>query len=217
MRRNTGKMPTGLHVLALVLAMAGAAEAGPPLICHPFETGSSALLPWSAGEGWNTPDRTYDVEHLVADTTRLLGSEAPVLARMENLRRATIYASRDPRVAAELLAAVLGRALTSAAQDRREPLAWFDAGYLIESYRQASAAFKRDLLSGTRPGALATGRGLTLDGYPFVRKALEQAGASPEMEFAASLIQSGPRAAEHRRRAQAAAPAGSLLARNMAQ
>ena len=101
----------------------GVAEAGPPLICHAFDAGKAPLLPWTPGDGWNTPDRAYDVQRLTADTMRLLSPEAPVLARMENLRRATIYAAKDRRVAAELLAAVLGRALTTAATDSREPLA----------------------------------------------------------------------------------------------
>jgi hypothetical protein len=36
------------------------------------------------------------------------------------------------------------------------------------------------------------------------------------MEFAASLMKDGPVSAEHRRRALTGAPAGSLLAKNLA-
>ena len=44
--------------VGLVVALAVAAEAGPPLICHPFTTGPAKLLPWeTAASGWNTPDR----------------------------------------------------------------------------------------------------------------------------------------------------------------
>jgi hypothetical protein len=50
-----------------------------------------------------------------------------------------------------------------------------------------------------------------------VLKALELAGSSPEMEFAASLMKGGPISAEHRRRATSGAKAGSPLAKNLAQ
>jgi hypothetical protein len=160
------------------------------------------VLPWSTGLGWNTPDRSYDVQQLTADTLRLLSLEAPVLARMENMRRATIYAAQDTRVAAELLAAVLSRT----AKSPNDPLAWFDAGYLIESYRQAGGMFRGDMLAG-----------VDRDGYSFVRKAIARAGASPEMEFAASLMKQGGASAEHRRKAVAGAAPGSLLAKNLSQ
>jgi hypothetical protein len=200
--------------VAVLVTLSRAVEAGPPLICHPFETGAAPLLPWSTGTGWNTPDRSYDVQRLASDTLRLLTPEAPVLARMENLRRATIYASRDRRVAAELLAAVLGRALGAAAEGGRDPLAWFDAGYLIESYRQAEPVFHRDALSSVERASAAGPGGLS--GYRLVVKAMERAGSSPEMEYAASLME-GPASAEHRRRATSGAKAGSPLARNLSR
>jgi hypothetical protein len=200
-----------------ILAGAGMAEAGPPLICHPFDAGNASLLPWASGQGWNTPDRSYDVQRLTADTMRLLSREMPVLARMENLRRATIYAAQDKRVAAELLTAVLGQALTAAAKGPGDPLGWFDAGYLIESYRQASHIYKWDMLAGAERVAWNLRSEPGLDGYSFVRKALQLAGTHPEMEFAASLMKEGPTSAEHRRRAVSGAPAGSLLAKNLAK
>jgi hypothetical protein len=198
-----------------LLAVAAAAEAGPPLICHAFDAGSSALLPWGQGQGWDTPDRSYDVHRLPADTVRLLTADAPILARMENLRRATIYAARDRQVAAELMTALMKRA--EAGGGSRDALAWFDAGYLVESYRQASHIYKWDMLSQaerakwelrTEPDGI--------DGYALVKKAIALKGTSPEMEFAASLMKEGPVAAEHRRRAVAGASPGSLLAKNLA-
>jgi hypothetical protein len=203
--------------LGVLMAVSHAVEAGPPLICHPFEAGAAPLLPWSTGTGWNTPDRSYEVQRLTADTLRLLSPDAPVLARMENLRRATIYAARDRRVAAELLAAVLGRALGAAADGGRDPLAWFDAGYLIESYRQADAAFHRDGRSPVEHAALAATGPAGPSGYRLVLKAMELGGPSPEMEFAASLMKDGPASEEHRRRAASGAKAGSLLERNLAR
>jgi hypothetical protein len=202
--------------LALLLCGARAALAGPPLLCHPFDAGKAALLPWGSGQSWNAPAGSYDVQRLTADTMRLLTADTPVLARMENLRRATIYASRDPRVAAELLSAVLGRALTAASSGAGGQLAWFDAGYLVETYRQASHVFKWDMLSTAERSTWALRDEPALDGYAFVRKAL-QMGSVPEMEFAASLMTEGPAGSEHRRRAAAGAQAGSLLARNLAK
>jgi hypothetical protein len=203
--------------LAALLVFAHSALAGPPLICHQFDAGKAQLLPWASnGKNWNTPDRSYDTKNLVADTLRLLSPDAPILARMENMRRATIYASQDERIAAELLRAVVARAQTDAGQGR-EPLAWFDAGYLIESYRQASHIYKWDMLEPAQRSAwkMRSEPG-GVDGYAMVTKALRLTGSNAEMEFAASLMKDGATSAEHRRRATAGAPAGSLLAKNLA-
>src|SRR5262245_29123550 len=107
-----------------ILGVAAIAEAGPPLICHQFDAGSARLLPWAAnGSGWNSPDPGYDISRLTADTLALLTPEAPVLARMEIMRRATIYAGKDERAAAELLTAIMARAQRDTARGR-DPLAW---------------------------------------------------------------------------------------------
>lgn len=214
---NSRRFAAGFIVLACaVTLLPRQAFAGPPLVCHPFQTGSAALLPWGPGPGWNTPARGYDVERLTADTLGLLTPEAPVLARMENMRRAVLYASRDRRVAGELLAAVFSRALTAAAEGRADRLAWFDAGYLVETFRHARHAFEWNMLS---PAERATWRlGATpddLDGYAMVRKALTLGPPSPDMEFAASLMTQGEVSRAHSGRARAAAPEGSLLARNL--
>jgi hypothetical protein len=199
---------------AVLLSLPRVAEAGPPLLCHPFDAGSSPTLPWGRGESWNSPDRSYDVQRLTADTLRLLTPEAPILARMENLRRATVYASQDRRVADELMKAVLARA-TGVAASAANRLAFFDAGYLIESYRQASHIYQWNMLSGAEQSSWAIRQEPAgLDGYAMVKKALE-AGANPEMEFAASLMKEGAASADHRRRAEAGAPTGSLLAKNL--
>jgi hypothetical protein len=195
--------------VVMLLGSAGPALAGPPLICHPFDTGAAQLLPWGQGTGWNTPDTKYDLRRLTADTTRLLSSDAPVLARMENMRRATIYAMKDSAVAQQLLAAVMGRALTPSGG--REPNAWFDAGYLIESYRQAVTLRAS---SGDRAAWAATDETMRTDGYGFVKKALTLT-PNADMEFAASLMTQGATASAHRARAAAAATRGSLLAQNL--
>jgi hypothetical protein len=208
-RRQTARTTVAV---AFIVALAATAQAGPPLICHPFDVGTAKLLPWDAtAKSWNAPDPSYDVRNLTADTLRLLSPDAPVVLRMETLRRAAIYAARDQRSAADLLRAVMARAETDAGK-ARDPLAWFDAGYLVESYKQVSSAFNRNALDvGKLPGELSS-----VDGYGMVKKAMLLSGSNPEMEFAASLMTRGDASADHRRRAVAGAPAGSLLAKNLA-
>jgi hypothetical protein len=202
-----------LTAAALVVTIAAVAEAGPPLICHPFETGPASLLPWGTGSGWNTPSPSYDARRVTADTLELLTPDAPVLARMENLRRATIYASQNRDVAFELLTAVLGRALSAQASGSRDALPLFDAAYVIEAFRQAGGIHKwRRARAGEQ--WLSTELG-TLSGYPFMQRALALAGNNAEMEFAASLMQQGATAEAHKRRAVAGAARGSLLAKNL--
>lgn len=185
-----------LLAAALVIALPSIAQAGPPLICHPFQTAGAALLPWGTGPGWNTPDHGYDVQRLTEDTLRLLAADIPVLDRMEVMRRAVIYAARDARVADQLLAAVVDRA-TGAGQATRHGL--FDAGYLIESYKQASFLHRRSMT--------------TADGYALVKRAIAMGNDNAEMEFAAALMTSGSTSAAHLQRARASAQ--PLLARNI--
>jgi hypothetical protein len=195
-------------VVAAVLFVSPAI-AGPPLICHPFVTESGKLIAWGNGNGWNAPDHSYDIKKLVADTTATLTPDAPVLTRMENLRRATIYAMRDAAVADQLLKALLNRALSTT----NDGSAWFDAGYLVEAYRQGE-----HLRADRRNAAAwrAVDETIRVDGYGFVKKAIAMVGPSAEMEFAASLMTQGAVADAHRARAAKAGP-GSLVARNIAK
>ncbi len=218
MLKGIDRVFTFAATAALCVVLSGTAEAGPPLICHPYDVGSAATLPWGPATGWNSPDTSYDLQKLTPDTLRLLAPGTPVLTRMEVMRRATIYASKDRKVAGALLKAVLDRAKATPATSR-DPLPWFDAGYLIESYRQMpdSGPVGWHMLTGAEQ-LYADFRNdpRAVDGYGFVRKALQLAGSNPEMEFAASLMQQGAVAAQHRQRATAGAPAGSLLAKNLA-
>ena len=133
--------------LAATLLIAQDANAGPPLICHPFTTDDAPSLPWTSERTWRATEPHYDVGRLTADTLALLGPATPVIARMETLRRATIYAATSPQAAAELLNAMLQRAKTPARDPEVAALVEFDAGYLIESYRQQSEIDKTDMLA----------------------------------------------------------------------
>jgi len=207
-RRQTARTTV---TVSFIVALAATAQAGPPLICHPFDVGTAKLLPWDAtAKSWNAPDPSYDVKNLTADTLRLLTPDMPVVLRMETMRRAAIYASRDQRSAAELLRAVMAKVETDAGKGR-DPLAWFDGGYLVESYKQISDAVNRNTAAGKLPADLSS-----VDGYAMVKKALLLSGSNPEMEFAASLMTRGTTSADHRSRAAAGAASGSLLAKNLA-
>lgn len=183
---------------AALVAVPSLTEAGPPLLCHPFQTSGGELLPWGGGPQWHSPDPKYNVEQLTSDLLRLLTPETPPLTRMENMRRAVIYAAQDPDEADELLRTFLERA-TSASGEPAEAAALFDAGYLIETYKQASHRHRR--------------AGPDVDGYALVQRALALSARSPEMEFAASLMTTGAQADAHLRRARAGM--SPLLARNI--
>ena len=204
------KLTRPLIALAAVVFFASPVLAGPPLICHPFEVEGGKLIAWGTGPGWNTPDRSYDIKRLVADTTAVLTADAPILTRMENMRRATIYAMRDPVIAHDLLKAVTGRALATSTNGG----AWFDAGYLIESYRQA-VAIRENRKPELRAWA-AVDETIRVDGYNWVKKAMAMSAPSAEMEFAASLMTERSIASAHRAKAISGAPKGSVLARNLA-
>lgn len=209
-------VPAGL-VLAAVLAGAGRAHAGSPLICHPFDIGTAASLPWGQGSGWDAALRSYDTSRLTQDVLRILTPETPVLVRMETMRRATIYAARDREAGGALLAALLGRAVDASGTARSDVLSLFDAGYLVETYRQASFLARWNMLAA-RPQSEFTMKAEPggLDGYAWVTRALSVRGPNAEMEFAASLMRAGDTSREHLRRATAAAPQGSPLARLLA-
>ena len=200
-----------LVAIAAVVFFATPALAGPPLICHPFEVEGGKLIAWGTGSGWNTPDRSYDIKKLVADTNAVLTADSPILTRMENMRRATIYAMRDPQIAQALLKSVTTRALGTST----DSLAWFDAGYLIESYKQAVAI--RDKGNAELRAWAEVDETIKVDGYNWVKKAMSMAASpSAEMEFAASLMTQGSLATAHRAKAIAAAPKNSVLSRNLA-
>jgi hypothetical protein len=198
-----------LVVSAAFFTLVANLEAGPPLLCHPFEIGDAKSLPWAGGQDWNSPLTDYEIGNLVQDSIALLSSDAPVIVRMETLRRAAIYGTKDERVARELLLRLMARALNSDASGKSEALAWFDAGYLVETYKQAKWMFekqasrlsKKDLTEG-------------MNGYAWVTKAIQSGGDDAAMEFAASLMK-GDWPNEHFQRAVAGAAEGSLLARNL--
>ncbi len=206
-----------IAVFAAVVGLPLAAQAGPPLICHPFDIGGAKSLPWMGGDrqsgrDWRGVDPNYDLGLLVEDTLALLTPETPVIVRMETLRRAAVYSVwamrdlevrfpvKDDKTARKLLARLLARSHDAEAKGRPDALALFDAGYLAECYKQA-------------------GLENVLDGYSLVQKAIGHRADDPEMELAAALItMEGSRkdVQGHAQKARAGAKTDSLLAKNLA-
>jgi hypothetical protein len=202
------------------------AIAGPPLICHTIEIGDAKSLPWRERADWRAVRPDYDLNRLVDDTLALLTPETPVLARMETLRRATIYAvwakndrevglqSKNAKVADDLLARLMARVRESVGNSPSFTHALFDAGYLTACYQQAG--YQSNNKSADNSGYAMVRK--SLEGYAMVRKASVHRGGTPEMEFAAALITSSPQQSTHRlhlQKAIASAREDSLLARNL--
>ena len=203
-------------LVAAVLCFANVAQAGPPLICHTIEIGQAKSLPWIS-HNWNlSGGENYDTKNLVRDTLEILGPDAPVLVRMETLRRATLYARKDPSAAKELLARLHARATSAESSGHADALAWFDVGYLTETYKQWIGRNLPHMTDGMR---MDSNPAAGVDGYALVKKAIALRGSDPQMEFAAAMITlSGPQD-EHRQHALKAisgAKTDSLLAQNLA-
>src|SRR5437899_4390791 len=181
-------------LIAALLCLAPVAHAGPPLICHTIEIGQAKSLPW-VSHSWNlSGGETYDTKNLVRDTLEILAPDTPVLVRMETLRRATLYARKDPVAAKELHARLQARAATAVFSGHPDALAWFDIGYLAETYKQWIGQNLPHMTDGMRidPNPAAG-----VDGYAMVKKAIALRKADlhgdSQMEFAAALITlSGP-------------------------
>ncbi len=95
-------------LLALFL-FTNSALAGPPLICHSFDIGDAKSIPWISHD-WNlNGSESYNTKALAADTIAILDSDSVVLVHMETLRRATLYARKDPVAAKELLTKLVAR------------------------------------------------------------------------------------------------------------
>lgn len=180
------------------------AIAGPPLICHPFSIGNETSLPQgSHTKDWNNPDLKYDTRMLTSDTLKLLDSGKPVLTRMETLRRAAVYASRNQQAGLELASQLMARAVSSELKGQSDGLALFDAGYFVESLKQIAHISKANPFPG-------------VNGYEWVKRSLPGIKDKVSAEFALGLMKTdSPWPNEHIRRAVAGAQEGTLLAENI--
>jgi hypothetical protein len=180
-----------------------------PLVKWALEIGDARSLPWGTPRSWDALAPGYDLQTVPADVLTLLTPDAPVLARMETIRRATAYSRKDPRIAYQVLAALSGRVRDADAAGKPDALACFDLGYAFEAARQA-AWLKQDVLPD-------------LNGYSLVTRAIRMVGNSDrrvlELEFAAGLILLEPKGQHpyypHFKTAVRGAGEGSLLEKNL--
>jgi len=202
-RKNILKMAVSLAVLALFVPTV---QAGPELICWPFEIGGAKSLPWG-GSGWHATRADYDLSRLTADTLALLGRDVPVLVRMETLRRAAIYAKQNRQAAKELLLRLEARAETAAKSQQGDVLALFDYGYFAEAYKQAMYEERGSQLAAD------------VRGFDWVARALESRSGDAQLEFGAALVarvsKLREQASAHAGRAVAGAEKDALLAQNL--
>jgi hypothetical protein len=209
--RASRSLLIGTLALVAVAVSARVALAGPPLICHPFSIGTAQSLAWTTQPGWRGDVAGYDVNRLADETLALLTPSTPVIVRMETLRRAAIYARRDEKVADQVLTRLVDRTHKSESGARAEALAWFDAGYFVETFRQAVP------LEQDRRAALDA-LVAKVDGYAMVQKALTLRGTDPAMEFAAAIITLDHNRADqpaHAAKARDGAKQDALLAQNI--
>jgi hypothetical protein len=218
MFRHPLRASVAATALLVGLAAARPALAGPPLLCHPFNIESARSLPWDGTGGWFQWRADYDLKNLAADTDALLTRSTPVIVRMETLRRAAIYASRDRNVAGQLLASLAERVKVAGQPPRARSLALLDLAYLTEALReitymdgkpefQGSAQMIRALLGDA-------------DGYALAKSSLAAQPNDPALEFAVALIAADRDRAgyeEHAARARAGAKGDHLLSLNIGQ
>jgi hypothetical protein len=194
----------GIIAAGLLGLLAAPAVAGPPLICFPAYHGNAPSLPWQNGG----PAKSQDRSKLVADTMKLLQKESSALARMETIRRATLYVNEDKPLAEALFGAVAGAALDAEA-NLKGPAearadAWFNAGYLAACYGQMGIGEPRGKLDG-HPG------------LAWLRRAIDLSPENAEMNFGAALaaLDGDGTHKPYLKRAVAGATPGSDLARSI--
>jgi hypothetical protein len=160
-----------IWTLILLLAITAVpAVAGPPLICHSIDIGSHRSLPWIATDRWNGADPTYNVVRLIDDVLDILAPDAPVQVRMETLRRAAIYSAREEGLSDRLTVRLVARAMDAQAASAPNPSAWFDAGYFVETLRDAAKIYPK--LQGSERDAWMIRTDPQIDGLAWIRTAL---------------------------------------------
>jgi len=210
----------GLTLLAMV-SIARPALAGPPLLCHPFDIGAAKSLPWSGASSWFDGQPGYDLQQLADDTEALLTPSTPIIVRMETLRRAAIYASRDPRVAKRLFLTINDRVRAAAAsRGKTDPLTLFDAGYLTETFREIGRLGRSSFFAANMNADAMEALVKDVDGYALVQKSLALRANDASIELASALIAASTpdrkgQYAQHAEKARSGAKQDALLARNL--
>jgi hypothetical protein len=204
---------TATAALAM-LALAVPAVAGPPFTCHVFDIGSAKSLPWGAAGNWLGMRDDYDFHHVVADTEALLTPSTPTLVRMETLRRASLYASRDRALAEQLIAAMMSRVHN--ADPAGQAIALFDAGYVVEALSEIEQ-FGNHMKQLAGSERVLAGLTRSLDARPMIEKSAALRPGDASIEFALGLLSRSPESEAHFSKARIAARQDALLASNLAR
>jgi hypothetical protein len=185
-------------------------------LCLSFVIGDARSLPWGSAWWQGRPD--YNLANLLSDTEALLVPSTPVVVRIETIRRASLYASRDRTVAERLLSTLMTRARNAEQAGRPDALAFFDAAYAANTLYQIGAY---DDVPEVRDRA-ARAKGLVRDGDPYelVKKSLALRPDDAGLQFGAALIASlrpenHPAYRDHSQKARAGARQDSLLVLNL--
>jgi hypothetical protein len=184
-------------------------------LIHPFDIGKAESLPWDAHSSKARAD--YDLATLIPDTEALLTPSTPIVVRLETLRRAVIYASRDRQVAERLLSRFTERVFASENAASRDGLACLDAAFVTDALWQIGQHSNPPFTELSRQVKGIAG---SADGYELVKKGLAQRPDDPAYEFGAALIAGVRRLGSvefiaHTRRAIVAATHDDMLARNL--
>ena len=160
-----------ISMLSAVAAPAPALAGHCAPLCRSFAIGDARSLLWGTAWWQGRPD--YDLANLVSDTEALLVPSTPVVVRMETIRRASLYASRDRSVAERLLSTLMTRARNAEQAGRPDALAFFDAAYAANTLYQIGAYDDVPEVRDLVPRA----KGLVRDGDPY-RAREEEPGAT---------------------------------------
>jgi hypothetical protein len=203
-------------IVASLLTSARPASAGyVTWLIHPFDIGKAESLPWDAHSSSGRAD--YDLARLIPDSDALLTPSTPIVVRLETLRRAVIYASRDRQVAGRLLRRFTARALASEHAASRDGLPFLDAAFVTDALWQVGQHSNPPFTELSRQ---VKGLAGTADGYELVKKGLALRPDDPAYEFGAALIAGvrrlgGVEFTAHTRKAIVAATHDEMLARNL--
>ena len=196
-----------------VIALAVPALAGPPFVCHPFDIGAATSLPYDSNN-WLGVRSDYDIHRVVADTEPLLTPSTPTIVRMETLRRAALYASRERAVAEQLLNAVMARVRSAEQGGQPMAAALFDAGYLSEALSEI-AQFGNHMPDLAHNGRQLAGLTQLAEGRALIQKSLALRPGDASIEFALTLLLPSAERDAHLRNARAGAKQDGLLAANL--
>jgi hypothetical protein len=215
LRRSVGPFVAALSIIALLTGAQPALAGYVTWLVYRFDIGKAQSLPW--GDDWSRGRAAYNLTNLIPDTDALLTPSTPIVVRLETLRRAVIYASRDRQIAERLLLTFTERARVAEQSERPDALAFLDAAFVTDALWQIGQHYNPPFTELSRQV-----HGLVADagGYALVQRGLALHPDDQAYEFAAALIAGvaqlgSPEFTAHARKAIAGSSRDALIARNL--